>query len=60
VGPLTDASPGRGLALDKAYRLIVEEQSYHRGRVPLLAPLDDAAGGTIPPGTETGVVDQVD
>ena len=59
IGPLTDPSPGRALALDKAYRLIVEEQSYAKGRAPILAPLDDAVWKQIAPGTETGVIDSV-
>ena len=60
IGPLTDPSPGRALALDKAYRLIVLEQSYDRGRAPILAPLDAAVWKQIAPDTKTGVIDPVD
>jgi hypothetical protein len=60
IGPLTDPSPARALALDKAYRVIVEEQSYERGRAPVIAPLDAAVWRKIAPGTETGIVDAVD
>ena len=59
IGPLTDPSPGRALALNKAYRLIVEEQSYDKGRVPVLAPLDASVWREIAPDTETGIVDAV-
>ncbi len=57
IGPLADPSPKRALALDKAYRVIVEEQSYDKGRAPVLAPLDEVLWKRIAPDTETGVVD---
>ena len=55
VAPLTDPSAERALALDKAYRLIVEEQSYNKGRLPVLAPLDKAVHKSVEPGQPTGI-----
>ena len=55
IAPLVDPSPERALALNKAYRLIVVEQSFDRGRVPVLAPLDATVWRVVPEGTGTGI-----
>lgn len=55
VGELTEPSAGRALALDKAYRLLVEEQSFAQGRLPVLAPLDATVHREVEPGTATGI-----
>ena len=55
VAPLTDPSPDRALALNKAYRLIVEEQSYAKGRLPVIAPLDGAVHKSVEAGDPTGI-----
>ncbi len=60
VGLLTDPSPERAIALDKAYRLIVKEQSYDKGRNPVIGPLDDVVWKKLDPGTETGIAEAVD
>jgi hypothetical protein len=39
ISALTIPSPARALALDKAYRVIVREQSYTRGRDATLTPV---------------------
>ncbi|MFA5122610.1 hypothetical protein [Zavarzinia sp.] len=59
LGPLTDPSPRRALDLDKAYRLIVREQSFALGRAPTIAPLDDKVWRDVPEGSETGIADAV-
>ncbi|MEZ5932343.1 MAG: hypothetical protein R3F54_10380 [Alphaproteobacteria bacterium] len=55
VYTLTTPSPERALALNKAYKLIVDEQSYLFGRDAVLAPftnvfdvIDDAKAPTLP------------
>lgn len=60
IGAITDPSPRRALDLNKAYRLIVEEQSYDKGRNPVIDPLDTAVWRAVPPSTETGVTTPVD
>lgn len=59
VAGLTTPSPARAIALNKAYKLIVEEQSYDKGRNPVIAPMDATVWRDIPEGTETGIVDAV-
>lgn len=60
VAPLLVPSTRRALALDKAYRLLVREQSYVRGRVPVLAPLDTTVHREVKSGTPTGIDPPVD
>ena len=60
VAPLLAPSAGRALALDKAYRLVVREQSYDKGRVPVLAPLDATVHREVKPGEATGITTPVD
>ena len=55
VAPLLTPSVGRALALDKAYRLIVRDQSYDRGRAPTLSPLDDTVHREVTSGEPTGI-----
>ena len=55
VAALTEPSAERALALDKAYRLLVEEQSFAKGRLPVLAPLDGTVYREVEPGTATGI-----
>ena len=54
VAALTVPSAERALALDKAYRL-VEEQSFAKGRLPVLAPLHATVYREVEPGTATGI-----
>ena len=56
IASLVLPSPGRALALDKAYRLIVDEQSYAKGRMPLLHPVDDSVHRAVAPEQPTGIV----
>ena len=60
VGLLTSPSAERALQLNKAYRLIVTEQSFDRGRNPVLEPQTDVIWQKIPEGTETGITVPVD
>ena len=55
VYELTTPSPERALALNKAYKVIVDEQSYIFGRDAVLQPftnvfetIDDAKAPTLP------------
>jgi hypothetical protein len=45
--------------IDKAYRLVVGEQSYAKGRNPVIAPLDQEVWRAVPKNTVTGVVEPV-
>ena len=47
-------SPGRALDLDRAYRAIVQEQSFNRGRDAVLAPARNVYAD-VPLGRSTGV-----
>ncbi|WP_394850203.1 hypothetical protein LZC95_22440 [Pendulispora brunnea] len=47
-------SPTRALDLDRAYRAIVEEQSFTRGREAVLAPVRDIYT-QVPAGEKTGI-----
>lgn len=60
IGAFTDPSATRALMLDKAYRLVVGEQSYAKGRNPVIAPLDRAVWRAVPENTATGVVEPVE
>jgi hypothetical protein len=60
IGAFTDPSPARALTLDKAYRVIVGEQSYAKGRNAVIEPLDKAVWRDVPENTETGVSTPVD
>jgi hypothetical protein len=60
IGAFTDPSPARALTLDKAYRVIVGEQSYAKGRNAVIEPLDKAVWRAVPENTETGVSTPVD
>jgi hypothetical protein len=60
IGAFTDPSPARALMLDKAYRAIVDEQSYAKGRNPVIAPLDSAVWRSVPADTMTGVTAPVE
>ena len=60
VAPLVTPSPVRALQLDKAYRLIVREQSYVKGRAPVIAPLDATVYRNLVAGTPTGIDQPVD
>ena len=48
-------SKERAIALNKAYKVIVEAQSYIKGKTPLLEPLTDEVFKDIKPGQETGI-----
>ena len=50
----------RALALDKAYRLIVEEQSFTKGRQPVIEPVEASAHRRVEVGQETGIETPVD
>ncbi|TGD71004.1 hypothetical protein E4634_20245 [Mangrovimicrobium sediminis] len=54
IAELLFTSPARAMALNKAYREVVREQSYYLGREAMLAPLINVHE-EIEPGTETGV-----
>ena len=60
IAGLVMPSAERAVALDKAYRLIVEEQSFRLGRLPVLAPLDATVHRVLEPGTLTGITRPVD
>lgn len=55
IAPLVEPSAARALALDKAYRLLVREQSFARGRLAVLAPLDATVHRAVEPGATTGI-----
>jgi hypothetical protein len=55
VAALVDPSAERALALDKAYRLVVAEQSYAKGRLAVLAPLDATVHREVEAGAATGI-----
>ena len=55
IGPLILPSPARALDLDKAYLEIVRAQSYDRGRLPTIAPLDATVHRAVVPGSPTGI-----
>ena len=55
IGILTDPSPARALALDKAYLAVVREQSFAKGRTPVLEPLDATVHREVEPATLTGI-----
>ena len=50
-------SKERAMALNKAYKVLVEEQSYTQGKVPLLGPLDDVMFKDILVGQQTGITE---
>ena len=50
-------SPQRALALDTAYRMIVREQSFTKGRDASFAPLDDTVWRTVEQDQPTGVTE---
>ena len=60
VAALLTPSPTRAVELDKAYRSIVREQSYAKGRVPVVAPLDATVHRAVTAGAPTGIDDPVD
>jgi hypothetical protein len=45
----------RAIALNKAYKVLVDEQSFIHGKAPLLAPLDAVVFKDILVGQETGI-----
>ena len=55
VEPLVTPTPARALMLDKAYRILVGEQSYAQGRMPVVAPLDATVHRRVTPGQRTGI-----
>ncbi|MFO1039472.1 MAG: hypothetical protein U1E45_21715 [Geminicoccaceae bacterium] len=59
VARLTDPSPERALALNKAYWLIVQDQSFTKGRLPVLHPLDATVHREVEPETPTGIEEPV-
>ena len=60
IAGLVVPSPARALALDKAYRLIVGEQSYAKGRTPLLEPVGATVHHAVVPGQATGIAEPAD
>ena len=48
-------SSERAIALNKAYKVLVDEQSFIHGKAPLLAPLDAVVFKDILVGQETGI-----
>ncbi len=59
IANLTDPSAERALALDKAYRLIVAEQSFVKGRLAVLAPLGQTVHREVEPNASTGIISAV-
>ncbi|MBD3611240.1 MAG: hypothetical protein HUJ13_02270 [Hydrogenovibrio crunogenus] len=55
IAHLLEPSTERALTLNKAYKVIVEEQSYIYGREPHVHPLNDTVWDVIPDGETTGV-----
>ncbi len=55
IGKLVAPSPARALALNKAYRPLVLEQSFIKGRIPVLEPLDATVHREVEPETPTGI-----
>jgi len=59
IAPLVEPSAERALALNKAYRLLVAEQSFTKGRLAVLEPLDATVHRYVEPETPTGVTSAV-
>lgn len=55
ISVLMMPSKERAIALNKAYKVLVNDQSYIKGKTPLLAPLTDEVFKDIKPGQETGI-----
>lgn len=58
ISVLLEASPERAMMLNKAYRVIVSEQSFTEGRDATVAPAENVHE-FVPSGTPTGVVEPV-
>lgn len=58
IAELIIPSPERAMELNKAYKVIVEEQSYIYGRDPHVKPLDNV-WDVVPEGEETGITKAV-
>lgn len=58
IGPLVTPSAKRAVALNKAYRLIVQEQSFIRGRDAVLAPAT-TVHRSLPEGETTGITTEI-
>jgi len=52
-------SPARALLLNKAYKVIVNEQSYILGRDPVVTPLFDTVFTEMQNGDETGLSETI-
>ncbi|GGO73591.1 hypothetical protein [Bowmanella pacifica] len=57
ISTLLMPSIERALALNKAYKLIVDEQSFHQGRDAVLAPLDKVLHKQVEANQPTGIKD---
>lgn len=55
IAPLILPSAGRALALDAAYRIIVREQSFTRGRDASIAPMDATVWREVEQNQPTGI-----
>ena len=52
-------STERAIALNKAYKVIVDDQSFIKGKAPLLYPLTDEVFNDIKPGQKTGIINPI-
>ncbi len=57
ISGLVMPSPQRALALNTAYRMIVREQSFTKGRDASIAPLDDTVWRTVEQDQPTGIAE---
>ncbi|MCC0030276.1 MAG: hypothetical protein H6891_08470 [Brucellaceae bacterium] len=55
IAPLVTPSPGRAMELNAAYRMIVREQSFDRGRDATIAPMDATVWREVEQDQETGI-----
>lgn len=56
IATLLEASPQRAMLLNKAYRLIVREQSFNLGRDPTIVPAENVHN-FVAGGTSTGITE---
>ncbi len=60
IAPLVTPSPERAIALDAAYRMIVREQSFVKGRDATLAPQDATVWRRVEQDAPTGIAEPAD
>ncbi|RLL65132.1 hypothetical protein [Paenirhodobacter hankyongi] len=60
IAPLITPSPERAIALDAAYRMIVREQSFVKGRDATIAPQDETVWRRVEQDAPTGIAEPAD